>query len=66
MSKIRISKLSFQKWEKDNRKGLKRFYRLYLEDTVLADKNFNITTVENYWEWCQSEYEIKLALKRIK
>ena len=65
MTEKRVSKLSFQKWEKDNRKELKRFYRLYLEDTILADENFDIITVENYWEWCQTEYEIKLALKKI-
>jgi hypothetical protein len=29
-------------------------YRQYLQD-VSTDDNFDITTVENYEEWCESE-----------
>ena len=47
----------FINWEKDNKGTLHGQYADYLKETVLDDENFDIEATEDYWTWCEVEFD---------
>lgn len=44
-------------WRENNKEDLKKQYKDYLKNTVLADEHFEIEATEDFYTWCEVEFE---------